>query len=299
MEKGFIIFNPKSGKNKSQRIALFALERLNALYAREKGEMCFSIAKTRKGLKVVTLIKRKSLDENSLIVGIGGDGTLNQVATGIMESELKIPLGIIPGGTVNNFSRNLNIPLDHQQAVEVIMEGNKRGVDIGRVNDSYMLSTLTIGLLADLAVRKYSGKNFFRYIRRIIRFINNRKYHLRIEHDEGVWEGKTRICLVTMSNSAAGFTNLNPEAAPDDGFFHLYLSSDKSPFRYFKFLPYFVMGKIKNSPEIEYIKSRKLKITSNEEIRSRIDGDPGEAVPLHMEVMEKYLEVIVGAESLK
>ncbi len=78
-----------------------------------------------------------------IVVAIGGDGTVNEVAKGLVGSPVK--LGIIPMGSGNGLARHLGIPLHYQEAVKIIFEGNSIKIDAGRINDEYFFCTAGVG----------------------------------------------------------------------------------------------------------------------------------------------------------
>ena len=86
-----------------------------------------------------------------VLVVIGGDGTIHHAVQNFKDTIRDYQIGIIPGGTVNNFARVLSIPLKEEDAFETILAGQTTPVDFGMVNQDVMISTLTIGLLADTA----------------------------------------------------------------------------------------------------------------------------------------------------
>lgn len=80
----------------------------------------------------------------SIVVAAGGDGTVNSVATAVLESTAA--LGVLPLGTLNHFAKDLHIPLDLREAVAVVAAGHIRQVDVGQVNDRVFVNNSSIGL---------------------------------------------------------------------------------------------------------------------------------------------------------
>src|SRR5262249_34584101 len=94
-----------------------------------------------------------------LLVGVGGDGLINQVANELVRSETT--LGIIPAGVGNDFARGLGIPLDVAQACEVLRTGHSQRIDVGQANVRYFLSVAVLGFGAEVNRRA----NQFRRLR--------------------------------------------------------------------------------------------------------------------------------------
>ena len=82
---------------------------------------------------------------------IGGDGTVHHVIRMFKEQLPHLKIGLIPGGTVNNLARVLEIPLNQEQASATIFTENTRQIDFATLNDEVMISTMTVGILADTA----------------------------------------------------------------------------------------------------------------------------------------------------
>lgn len=238
-----------------------------------------------------------SLGPVERVIIIGGDGTINHCVDALKDRLDQLTIGIIPGGTVNNLARALELPLDSKKAMEVVTGDRTKGVDYGVVNGQVMVSSMTIGILADTAARisqrdkqKY-GKSIF--VRRFIELLaRKRKYHLKLKMDEQVWEGTTQLVSVTMTNSVGGFTNFDLEATIDDGLFHVIVLPKLQFFRLMRFLPLIIAGRIAEIPEIEYCTCQHLTVTGPKGV-SRIDGDPGPKLPLEMKVIKKGMTILV------
>jgi diacylglycerol kinase family enzyme len=103
------------------------------------------IFSTRQGRSIVDLANGAAQKNYDIIVAGGGDGTVSSVAS-VLVSYPKIRLGVLPLGTLNHFARDLNIPSNVSQAVDVICAGNSEAVDMGCVNDTYFVNNTSVGL---------------------------------------------------------------------------------------------------------------------------------------------------------
>ena len=140
-----LIANPARAGGKSKAIVLEIVE----LFKRRGCPSTWSLPKGRER-------RRRSpagaLHDFDVIVAIGGDGTVNEIIPGMLFSNK--PLGIIPGGSGNDFIKSLNIPNNIGAAIEVILKGKASVIDVGKINDTYFANGVGIGF--DAAVNRAS-----------------------------------------------------------------------------------------------------------------------------------------------
>jgi len=151
------IYNPNAGIN----IAAHKANILKKLYAVPNSK----VWETTKPLEAIYFTK-KAIEENaSRIIAVGGDGTVNEVASVLTETT--IPLGIIPIGSGNGLARHLNIPLQFEAALDKAMHGREIGIDVGLLNNKMFFCTAGIGFDAKVAqlFAKSNQRGFFNYIK--------------------------------------------------------------------------------------------------------------------------------------
>jgi len=117
-------------------------QRLRALYQAQG--VCPHIALAHSGAEVSALARRAVQEHARMIVAGGGDGTLNTVATALLETD--VALGVLPLGTLNHFAKDLHIPLDLEGAVETTIVGHQVRIDVGEVNGHVFLNNSSLGL---------------------------------------------------------------------------------------------------------------------------------------------------------
>ena len=107
------------------------------------------------------------------IIAVGGDGTLSEVAGGILASGQRVPLGIVPAGSGNDYAcQTLQLPRDPLKALEIALHGTPTPMDAGAVNGRYFINSLGVGIDANIAARP-SDSNMCHYCaaRRSIRWL--------------------------------------------------------------------------------------------------------------------------------
>lgn len=181
--------------------------------------------------------KRAVIDRDdgfSLIVCSGGDGTLDEVVSGMMECDVRIPIGYIPAGSTNDFANSLGIPRSMNKAASAVMNGSVFNCDIGRFNDDIFVYVAAFGMFTDVSYdTDQHMKNMLGHMAYILegakRLPAVTAYHCEIEYvDEN---GQTHeieddylLGMVTNSRSVGGFKNITgKKILLDDGIFEVTL----------------------------------------------------------------------------
>lgn len=295
MNNVMILFNETSGKDKGKELA----EKFVA-YAKDQGrsEIHFLLEQVGPDCDSRKTVEKAKQEQVDTLIFIGGDGTINHNIADFKDELAHLNVGLLPGGTVNNMARVLGIPLKFEDAAAVILAEHTRKIDYGMINNQVIVSTMTIGILADTAARisqkekqKYGKlifvKNFFKLLAK------KKRYRLAISTEKDQWQGKTQLVTVTMTNSVGGYTNFDDSASPDDGLFHIMILPKLNFFKLAFYLPKIISGKIYDIPELKYITSTEITIksTNGKKIGTRVDGDPSEDLPVNMKVIKHGVTV--------
>ena len=163
------------------------------------------------------------------VVCYGGDGTLNETISGLMQLERKPPLGYLPSGSTNDFAATLHIPAAPYLAADIIAQGTPIALDVGRHNERYFSYVASFGAFTRAS---YSApqetKNALGHFAYILEGMKNldslRPYHCRVTADEETVEDDFIFGSVCNSTSLAGLVKLDPKRVHmDDGMFELIL----------------------------------------------------------------------------
>ncbi|MBM6595000.1 lipid kinase [Microvirga pudoricolor] len=167
----------------------------------------------------------KHRDEVDMVVVGGGDGTMNAAALGVIETGL--PLGVLPLGTANDLARTLGIPFDLNQAVDVIVAGHTRRIDLGLVNDQPFFNVASLGLSAELAqkltkdIKRRFGR--FGYAMVAMKVLSQaRPFSAVISSDTETARVKTLQIAVGNGRYYGGGNAVEKDAAIDDEHLDLY-----------------------------------------------------------------------------
>ncbi len=238
-----------------------------------------------------------------LIVCSGGDGTLDEVVTGMQEAGLKMPLGYIPAGTTNDFAASLSIPKDILEAADTAVNGVPFPCDVGMFNDDNFIYIAAFGLFTDVSYEtKQSMKNILGHLAYVLegakRIFNIPSYRIRVTHDGEEIEDEFIYGMVTNSRSVGGFSGIiGTDVVFDDGEFEVTLiKTPKNPLELNELLGAIVMKQI-NPDRMYSFRSGSVRFESMEAIPWTLDGEFGGA---HEEVIvrnnKQALSIMVRQE---
>ena len=217
-----LVLNPVAGKGKGKEILLETVELLT------KQDFRVTVLPTVSGGQTEKTIAAECKNYGT-VVAIGGDGTLNNVVTGIMQSGCDIPLGYIPLGSTNDFGKSLNLPKDIESACKAIAEKEPKYIDIGRFCDRYFVYIACTGIFADASFKtSQKMKNTFGHSAYIMKgassLIHSHKMYLEVDCDGERLDGEYILAAVSSTLSIGGvFKYPKDEVVFDDGYFEMSL----------------------------------------------------------------------------
>jgi len=223
--KAAIIINPFSGKRQAPLV-----RRLAERIAADLGVALTvkTISGPRHG---VELTRAAVSDGAERVLCAGGDGSLNAVATGLLGTT--VPLGIVPMGSGNGYSRSLGIPQGAEDALRVALTGKPQAMDVGFLNDQPFLGTAGIGFDARVARRfdRTKGRGMIGYLRIILEEIASaRTIHVQVTANGQSTETDLLMLVFCNSREFGNGARISPASCPDDGVAELKLVS-KPPLR--------------------------------------------------------------------
>lgn len=229
-------------------------------------------------------------------VAVGGDGTVNQVAKTILNTN--IALGIVPAGSGNGLARSLGISVKTEEAIKQIALGNTRVIDSGTVNTIPFFCTSGVGFDAHIGklFATSAKRGLQSYVKITIREIFNYKpTHYTIQIDGK--EIKREAFLITVAN-AGQYGNdfyMAPQALLNDGLFHLVILKPFSLLKGLGTVIKVLQKKAHKASLIETFTGKDIIIKREEEHSIHYDGEPGtQGRELHYEMHPLSLKVIVG-----
>lgn len=235
-----------------------------------------------------------------LIVACGGDGTVNEVVKGIMNSERKIPLAILASGTVNDFAKYLRLPRTANDFYKMIKREKIISVDIGKVNDDYFVNVAAGGLLTNVGyqvqpdMKAILGRMayYFEGVKELTQQ-NLDPIRVKIHSEEYSNEEEILLFLVSNSSSIGGFKKLAPEADVLDGLLDVVLIKKSAITDLANIFINILTGDHINHPNVVYYKTKSVFIESDSDVNIDVDGEFGGKLPADFKVIPKGLKLLI------
>lgn len=235
------------------------------------------------------------------IICAGGDGTLNEVASGSMSCDYRVPIGYIPAGTTNDFAYSLGIPTDRIKAAELAVSGKEFLCDIGKFEEQYFTYTAAFGIFTEVSYdTPQNAKNLLGRTAYILSGINSlariKACHMTICCDEIVLEDDFLYGMIANTNSIGGFRNLlTKDTILDDGYYELLLiRMPQNLLELNATIAELSKGKSENK-NIYYKHVREVHFSTEQPVPWTLDGEfGGEHKEGTIQVIPKAISYIVG-----
>lgn len=235
----------------------------------------------------------------SLAVVSGGDGTISSVLNTILKCGVKLPIGVIPAGTCNDFARSLEIPKDLNKCLDIILGGNTIDVDVGLINDEkYFLNTCGGGSFVDVSfstsneMKKNLGPLSY-YLKALTEVSNIKPFKARVTTESEVVEEDLLLFLIINGRHAAGFSNLVKDADFSDGLMDIILIKHCLHIDMAGMLLKVLRDDLQKAKHVITLKAKECTIESLGNVAITIDGEKGNGLPIKVEFLQKALTVFI------
>ena len=244
-------------------------------------------------------LTQKAIEEKAdLVVACGGDGTVNEVARGLVETE--IPLAIVPLGSGNGIARHFKIPLGISKAVQLIKKNKIAKMDVGVVNGHYFFGNMGCALNHILSgiTRIKDGMESGPMSLLFDAVLSFRHQKIKIEYQKEMRQISPFVLLVSNTNQQGYNFSLTPQALSDDGYMDLFWMEKSNVLNKTKFFIYVLLRKKLTANTFNLIRLSTLRITllDQDEFCVQVDGESLPLASNHLEVsvLPKKLNIIVS-----
>ncbi len=275
-KKMLFVYNPMAGKEQIRN----KLSDIIQTFCRAGFEVTIFATMGREDATKIVAEKGRKYD---YVVCSGGDGTMNEVATGLMkiESEKRPICGYIPAGTVNDFASSLKIPKIMKNAAQLVTQGSVFECDMGMFNEKYF--TYVAGFGAFTEVSYQTSQELKNALGKVAYFVEGMKHiteirphHMKIVYDDGIIEDDFVLGLVSNSVSVAGYKAYSKKSIKmDDGLFEaLFIRNPKNPIELQQVLNA-LLSKQLDADQMCYVSSSYIHIVSDDDVQWTLDGEDG------------------------
>ncbi len=295
MKKMLLLYNPKSGTGQIRFSLSKIIERFSA------ADYDVTVYPTKAPGDATDTVRARAADYD-MIVCSGGDGTLDEVVTGLMESGVERTVGYIPSGSTNDFAGSIGIPKHAERAADTVVDGEAFQCDIGRFNGKdYFVYVAAFGILTDVSYQtKQELKNLLGHAAYIIEGVKRlgswRSYSLEVESDAFSGSGDFIYGMASNANSIGGFKGLpGKDIELDDGLFEVMLVRTPLNLQDWQRTINALLMNEKSNDNVIRFKTHRLMIRSREPVAWTRDGeDGGEHTCVELENMPRVLTIMAG-----
>lgn len=292
-----VIVNASSGTGENAALK----ERLDELFARDG--VVAHVALAQSGHEISELAKRAALGDADIVVAGGGDGTINSVASQLLNT--KKALGVLPLGTMNHFAKDLHIPLELEAAVETIIEGHVANVDLGKVNDHIFVNNSSLGLYPSIIRERDKQQRLGRgkwpaYVWAAIAVLRRYPFlNVRLDVDGKEFSSRTPFVFIGNNEYEMETLNIGGRACLDAGELSLYVTNRTGRLGLVRLAWRALFGGLRQEKDFLAMCTKEIWIeTRRKRIRVALDGEVTiMEPPLHYRVLPGKLRVMTPAQS--
>lgn len=273
----------------------------------------------REGVQLAADAARQGIE---LIIACGGDGTVSEVANGILESGKDAELGILPSGTGGDFRRTLQIPTHTRSAATVLRTGRTRRIDVGRVSfidysegeaSRYFLGVASCGMSTRVIERVKEGApdwlpqhvpawlggrvSFGAALLQTAARTSSSDLIVQLDDEHERHLTVTNLCIANARYFGGGM-KVAPDAKLSDGKLDVVSFADLSAFKIFRSAPRLYFGSHLSMPEVSHALARKVSVrsaTQAKEVAIEIDGELPGRLPATFQIIPEALRVRCNA----
>ncbi len=280
MKSVYIILNPVAGRGFSRKTE-------PAIYHFwQHSNRPFKIVHTEYVGHGIELAQKAAMDGWKLVVAAGGDGTTNEVINGLMKAHKNghhSQFGCIPTGSGSDFAFNAGVPVDIQQALQRLLNGQPRKLDLGLVSIAketprYFDNQLGIGFdgIVTLEAKKFTRlRGMALYLPVVLKtvFITQQAIPVHIKLDDQTLSvNALQISVANGAREGGGFY-MTPAARMDDGMFDILILRDISKWNMLKLIPHFTKGTHDKDQAVSLHQTTRIEIHSEADMIAHIDGE--------------------------
>lgn len=296
-----IILNPSSGRETARSNIENVLSYLAMKGSIERADINY----TAKRFDAMNFAIDTDPEEYDILIAAGGDGTVNEVVTGLMRSEIDIPVAIYNSGTVNDFATINRLPSAPADFARMLEDPELVRVDCGKAGDSYFMNVLAGGSFADVVYNVHPDMKtalgpvaYWISAMKDIPSLNNSE-HIIIHNGDEIIETDAVMFFVSNTSSVGGFRNLMSHADVTDGLLDVMVLKKIERNEIMPLFGKIIVGDHINSDKVIYFQATDFSIEAPEaanKITLDLDGEKGPSLPIRISCVPRAINLVTPKE---
>ncbi|MDR2088656.1 MAG: YegS/Rv2252/BmrU family lipid kinase [Clostridiales Family XIII bacterium] len=238
------------------------------------------------------------------LIAAGGDGTIHSMVNAMIRHNAELPLAIFPAGTANDFASYMDLPNRLDDMISIALGEKYTLADVGLAGERCFVNVFAMGMLADVsqktdpALKNTLGVISY-YLKGFSELPNLRPIFVRVTCEAFDLEANIYFMLVMNGRSAGGFRRLAPDALINDGLLDVILFREMPIVELAPLLIAVMTGQHPVNKNVISFKTAALRIESNQDIVTDMDGETGGKLPVEISVLHRRLRVNTRSDDME
>jgi YegS/Rv2252/BmrU family lipid kinase len=296
-KKVLLFYNPHSGNG------LFKNNLDHIIKRFQEHNLVIVPVRAANGMHIEHVLQTMHPHEYRQIIAAGGDGTINICVNAMIKNDIHLPLAIFPAGTANDFAYYFDMPNDIDGMIDIALGTKYTNADVGKVNNRHFVNVAAMGAL--IAVSQKTDSNLKNslgvlayYLKGLTEIRNITAEHVKLITPEETYEEDMYFMVVMNGRSAGGFRKLSPETEINDDRLDVVLFREMPLYEMAPLLFDVMQGRHSENKNVLTFSTNKLRIESDSDIATDIDGEKGEKFPLEFSILHNRLQIFTKEDDI-
>lgn len=288
-EHTLAIVNPAAGNGAGAHVGADLAREL------ESSGFKIEIIQTPAPGEAARIAREASADGCRTVIAVGGDGTANEIANGLVGTSTA--LALYPIGSGNDFARSLGYPRKRRDIGRFLAGARRRAIDVGEVNGRIFVNAAGVGIDGHVAERveassRVVGAALGYFVGALVSIVSYRPQPMRLRIDEQTIEGKHLLVVAANGTHFGSGMHIAPQAKLDDGLLDIVVAGDLGRWSSLVALAKLYRGTHVNGRDVLAFRARSLEVELERELPTQADGEPVRARSLTVRVLPRALTVL-------
>jgi len=288
-EHTLAIVNPAAGDGAGARVGADLAREL------ESAGFKIEIVQTPAPGEAARIAREAAAEGCRTVIAVGGDGTANEIANGLVGTSTA--LALYPIGSGNDFARSLGYPRKRRQIARFLAGARRRVIDVGEVNGRIFVNAAGVGIDGHVAERveasaRVVGQTLGYFVGSLVSIATYRPQPMRLRIDDQTIEGKQLVVVAANGTHFGSGMHVAPDAKVDDGVLDIIVAGDLGRWASLVALAKLYRGTHVNGRDVRAFRARTLDVELERELPTQADGEPVRARSLAVRIRPGELTVL-------